>query len=132
MKTRRWSTRGVRRSSDRGRWPAGMLVTGLVLVVLVGGLGRARPSQAADFSCAAGDVACLIKAITTANANGEANTITLAAGTYRLTAADNFIDGVPTGLPSITSTLTISGPRARSTIISGNAQFRILYVAAKG
>jgi hypothetical protein len=35
-------------------------------------------------------------AITTANANGEANTITFATGSYTLTAVDNATDG-PTG-----------------------------------
>jgi hypothetical protein len=91
-----------------------------VLVVLVGGLGRARPSQAADFSCAAGDVACLLAAIATANANGETNTITLAAGTYTLTAVDNTTDGA-NGLPSVTSAwpLTIRGRGPRARTLSG-------------
>src|SRR5262249_17585068 len=57
--------------------------------VLLGMLSVAIPSPAADFSCATGDVACLIAAITQANANGEANTITLEAGTYTLTAINN-------------------------------------------
>ena len=41
---------------------------------------------------------CLIAAINEANANGEANTIRLEAGTYTLTAVDNRTDG-PNGLP---------------------------------
>jgi hypothetical protein len=36
-----------------------------------------------------GNLACLDAAINTANANGEANTITLVAGTYTLAAVDN-------------------------------------------
>jgi hypothetical protein len=43
-------------------------------------------AQAAEFAGPAGDMSCLIAAIHAANANGEANTITLAAGTYSLTA----------------------------------------------
>jgi hypothetical protein len=64
-----------------------------------------RLSQAAEFSCPAGDVACLRAAINAANANGEVNTLTLEAGTYTVTAVDNLIDGA-NGLPSIHSTLT--------------------------
>jgi hypothetical protein len=65
-----------------------------------------RPSHAAEFSCAAGDVACLRAAINAANGNGEANTLTLEAGTYTLTAVDNLADGAH-GLPSISGTLTV-------------------------
>jgi hypothetical protein len=88
--------------------------------------------QAAVFQCGAGDVACLIAAINDANVNGEENTITLAAGTYTLTAVDNDTDG-PNGLPSITSMLTIRGVEAEATIIErvGSApDFRLMHVAA--
>src|SRR5712692_11050908 len=67
------------------RWWRG-IVCGVLLLSLV---SLAPTSQAADFTCAAGDVACLIDAINQANANGEVNTITLEAGTYPLTTADN-------------------------------------------
>src|SRR6058998_2235260 len=83
---------------------------------LLGLVSLVPASRAADFACAAGDVACLIDAINTANANGEANTITLAAGTYTLTAVDNDTGG-PTGLPSITSVLTLRGSGPDSTIL---------------
>jgi hypothetical protein len=81
-------------------------------------------------------VACLIAAIHEANANGEANTIALEAGTYTLTAVDNTTDG-PNGLPSITSEflLTIQGPWAESTLIEREASaplFRLIQVAATG
>jgi hypothetical protein len=60
------------------------------------------------FTCARGDVHCLIVAIDQANANGQPeNTIRLETGTYTLTNIDNETDG-PNGLPSITSTLTIN------------------------
>jgi hypothetical protein len=61
----------------------------LVMAVLVGTLGLWQPSLAAEFTCTGGDVACLIRAINEANANGEENRITLAAGTFPLTTVDN-------------------------------------------
>src|SRR5919201_1384987 len=73
----------------RLRWWRG-IACGVLLLSLV---SLAPPSQAADFACTAGDVACLIDAINTANANGEENTIPLEAGTYTLTAVDNDTDG---------------------------------------
>ena len=106
----------------------------LVVAALLGLLGLARPAHAAEFSCAAGDVACLINSINAANVNGAANTITLAAGTYTLTAVDNTSDG-PTGLPSITGSLTITGAGADTTIIeraAGAPLFRLLHVAPTG
>src|SRR5437016_1097060 len=98
----------------QARWWRG-IACGVLLLSL------APSSQAADFTCAAGDVACLIDAINQANANGEKNTIRLEAGTYTLTAVDNFFtQGAtfgPNGLPVITSTLTITGEEAETTII---------------
>src|SRR5262245_8720804 len=85
---------------------------GSVMALCLIALGLGGPSQAAEFACGAGDVACLIRAINDANANGAANTLTLAAGTYTLTAVDNMTDG-PTGLPSITSVLTLRGQGAQ-------------------
>jgi hypothetical protein len=79
-------------------------------------------------------VACLIAAIKEANANGQTNTIRLAAGTYTLTEVDNTTEG-PNGLPSITSPLTITGAGADTTIIERQASaraLRLLYVAATG
>jgi hypothetical protein len=123
------SSRQVRR-----RWRADRAGTMVGTAVLMGLLALAPPSQAAVFTCLAGDVACLIDAIHAANTNGEANTITLAAGTYTLTAVNNDIDG-RNGLPSITSTLTITGAGAKTTIIERNVSalpFRIIRVAPAG
>src|SRR5712691_11915418 len=100
----------------RLRWWWGIACAGL----LVSLLSLAPLSQAADFACAAGDVACLIDAINQANANGEANTITLEAGTYTLTAVDNDTDGL-NGLPSVTSTLTLQGAGIDTTVIERDA-----------
>jgi hypothetical protein len=90
--------------------------------------------QAKTFRCRAGDVRCLMDAINEANANRQKNTIRLAAGTYLLTTVDNTTEG-PNGLPSITSTLTITGAEADTTIIERQASappFRLLHVAATG
>jgi hypothetical protein len=105
-----------------------------VVVAMVLALVASGRVHAAVFQCPAGDVACLIAAINTANGNGEDNTITLEAGTYTLTTVDNETDG-PNGLPSITGPLAITGAGAEMTIIARDANappFRILHVAATG
>ena len=118
------------RPGDRRRWwPLAWPVAAVAAL----GLALALPLsvQAETFRCSAGDVPCLIDAINAANANGEANTIRLAAGTYTLTAADN----PSNGLPVITSPLTITGRGAETTIIERATSapgFRILDVAATG
>jgi len=69
-----------------------------------------------------------------ANANGQANTITLKAGTYTLTATNNDTDGA-NGLPAITSVLTIKGTSAATSILERDTSapaFRILNVEAAG
>jgi hypothetical protein len=112
----------------------GKLVGELTVAMLVGMLGFWQPTQAAEFSCMAGDVACLSTAINAANANGEENTIALEAGAYTLTALDNMTDGA-NGLPSITSTLTITGAGAETTIVEraiDAPRFRIFHVGAAG
>ena len=105
-----------------------------IAAAFIGTLALSQPGQAADFACASGDVACLIKAIREANGNGEANTITLEAGTYPLTTVDNNTDG-SNGLPSITSPLTLQGAGADATVIeraAGTPAFRLMHVAATG
>jgi len=57
----------------------------IIVAVLIVALGIAQPVGAALFTCASGDVACLIVSINTANANGEVNVIRLDAGTCTLT-----------------------------------------------
>lgn len=114
---------------------------GWVLGMLLGLLGGWHAGQAADFMCPAGDVACLKAAITTANGNGDVNTITLAAGTYALTTVDNTIEG-PNGLPSITGVLTLRGAGAETTRLARvftdrpcsrvEPPFRLLHVAPTG
>jgi hypothetical protein len=81
-------------------------------------------SQAATFNIADGDVAGLIAAITTANANGEANVINLAPnGSYTLTEVADDGSGFyccgPSGLPFVRSVLTINGNGA--TILRSSA-----------
>ena len=91
--------------------------------------------QAAVFNIANGDVVALKNAITTANGNGQADTINLASvGTYTLTAIDNSTNGA-NGLPVIVNDvagldLTINGNGAtiqRSTA-AGTPEFRILRI----
>jgi len=109
------------------------------VMLLMSLVSRVPLSRAADFTCTAGDRICLIDAIKQANANGEANTLTLDVGVYTLGVVDNETDG-PNGLPSITSPLTITGAGAHSTIIereggpesSSAGIFRVVHVAAAG
>src|SRR5262249_9774436 len=85
------------------------------------------------FTCAAGDVHCLIIAINQANANLQPqNTILLEAGTYTLTNIDNDTNG-PNGLPSITSTITITADKTATIERDPNAlNFRLLHVGTSG
>jgi hypothetical protein len=116
-------------------WWGGPVLRSLALGAALG-LALALPLsvQAETFRCRAGDVPCLIAAINQANANGEKNTIYLKAGTYTLTAIDNNTLG-PNGLPSITSTLTIRGAGADTTIIERQVQsspFRLVHIDPAG
>src|SRR5687768_8306200 len=90
------------------------------------------PAYSAVFNISSGDVAGLIAAINTANANGEENTIILEAGTYTLTAVHN-TDGLANGLPVIISAVTFHGMGAELTTLARDPaapRFRILSVAA--
>jgi hypothetical protein len=133
MHTDQSQMRGIHRMVSCGR-VVSRRGRGLVLALLIGLLWFWQAGQAADFTCVVGDVACLIDAINTANANGEANTITLEADTYTLTAVDNITVG-PNGLPAITSTLTIQGAGIDTTILERQASapsFFLIHVAATG
>jgi len=75
------------------------------------------------------DVAGLIAAINTANANGPGlDTINLAPKTYTLTAADNGNNG----LPVVTSNITINGDGATITRDSAAPPFRIFEITTTG
>jgi hypothetical protein len=92
-------------------------------------------TQAKTFHCGVADAPCLIASITEANTNGQKeNDIRLEAGTYTLTTVNNTTDG-PNGLPSVTSTLTITGEGAGETMIERAASgpgFRLLHVVPTG
>jgi hypothetical protein len=97
-------------------------------------LAMPRSLNAAVFNCST--VSCLINSINTANGNGVADTISLAAGTYNLTVVNNNIGGA-NGLPVITSNITINGVGAinitiRRSTLRGTPLFRIFYVAVTG
>jgi hypothetical protein len=101
---------------------------GLVACLIAGS------AAAVVFNCAGGDSACLIAAINSANANGEVNSINLGAGTYALISAqDNDATDGPSGLPAITSRLTITGADPATTVIQRDAGlFRIFRIVAAG
>jgi hypothetical protein len=92
--------------------------------------------QAAEFFCSAGDVACVIAAVNSANNTPEEDTIILEPGTYPLTT-DQYPGPDPrsTGLPSITSTVTVRGAGADRTIVERDGaapSFRLFHVASTG
>ena len=123
-----------------GRRLRGWRLPWRVAVVAALGLTLALPLaiQAKTFHCGAGDVQCLIDAINAANANGKKNTIRLEAGTYTLTRVDNDdLSTGATGLPVVTSPLTITGAGAESTIIERALGFtlpffHLMHVATAG
>ena len=132
--------RYARHRGERWPWQVAVWRMGPITAALLCALALSacespsRPGQPVDMTCAAGDVACLIMAIQSANTSGHAYTIALAAGMYPLTAVENETDG-PTGLPSITGVLTILGAGAERTVIERVASaplFRLVHVAALG
>jgi hypothetical protein len=135
QQTEQWHqpTRRVERQRRGWRspwWVAALLTLGLVLA-------QPDQGQAKTFHCGAGDVACLLDAIKTANADGDQDTIRLEAGTYTLTAPNDpeAGGGLRTGLPVITSPLRIIGAGADTTVIERDARadrFRLLRVAPTG
>jgi hypothetical protein len=136
MHTFRGHTQRVSRHSKAGRRVFALSGLGALVASTVCALAMEHPAQAAVFTIQAGDVAALIEAINTANNNGEDDTIHLAAGTYTLTAVDNDALGFgPTGLPTITSTITINGEGAEATRIVRDVTgplFRIIGIGDAG
>lgn len=112
------------------RWPG---IASVVALIMTSAL---HASYAVEFSCNAGDAACLIRAVTQANANGETNTILLGTGTYTLTTSA--VPLLNVGLPPISSSLKIQGASATTTLIQGEANistdnlFRLIEVEANG
>jgi hypothetical protein len=117
----------------RAWWRAARGWAVALLLIAAFPLVWADSARAQSFTVAT--VAALIAAINSANANGQANTITLAPGaTYALAAANNGATGDETGLPRITGNLTLTGSGA--TIARSSAadtpHFRIFAVSNGG
>ena len=97
--------------------------------------GTLSAAYAAQFFCPAGNVTCLIAAITQANAMPGEHIITLAPGTYTLQAVNNVTDDA-NGLPSITSSILIQASSENPpTIIERDPAapgFRIFHISAGG
>lgn len=93
----------------------------------------ALPAYSADFRCIAGDTACLVSSITVANANNEANTITLQPGSYSPAAVQNMTEGA-NAFPSITGQVRIAAaaPGAVLTRPLTSPGFRFFHVAEGG
>jgi CSLREA domain-containing protein len=87
-------------------------------------------TKTADTNDGTCDADCSLReAVGAANANPGPDTITLPAGTYRLTLTGAGEDANATGDLDVTgSPVTINGAGARSTIIDGNATDRVIQV----
>ena len=121
-----------RRRAHHGMCPLRKRLVGALVVAFFISLGSL--GHAAEFTCASGNVDCLITAIRAANGLIGPSTILLTPGTFTLTVVDNDTGG-PNGLPSVTNTLTIQGSNAQSTIIERAADapdFRLVHVAPTG
>ena len=92
-------------------------------------LGAAGPVHAAEFFCPSGDVTCLIRAINEANQNGQENTIFLERGVYNITTVDHDNFDGPTGLPSVTSTLTIRGQDELDAVIEKSKPIQLIFAS---
>ncbi len=99
--------------------------------ILLGGLLAAAPAQASTGRTVPCKTPALIAAINAANSSGGAAINLAPRCTYHLTAAasPNAMLG-DTGLPAITSRVTLNG--FRTTIAGNNSTFRILLVASSG
>jgi hypothetical protein len=111
----------------------GTCVTGVVCVVLtVGGAIAAQAGGSGNVPCsgAGGGAAGLVAAINAANASGGGS-IRLASGcTYTLTAANNVTPGLgASGLPVITSPISIGSGGDGATIAGNSTAFRIIMIA---
>jgi len=108
----------VRKNVRTGRWGSHLMVNGQVIAAIIFAFAMLQPIHAADFTCPTlqdatgaliGDVQCLIDAINMANANNEADTIFLSVGTYTLRQIVSGSGFNGTGLPPISSRITIEG-----------------------
>jgi 6-phosphogluconolactonase (cycloisomerase 2 family) len=106
-----------------------MSLIGLTLLAL------AQCLYAEDWVCKGGDVDCLRNAIKEANGNGEANTVTLEAGSYILTTADPATEGEESGVV-VNGRLVMIGAGDANTFIERKAtaasRFRVMEVTEKG
>lgn len=117
--------RRVRREMQR-KWKRSL--AGMALLLALG----QTSALAATYSIADGDVAGLIAAINAANANSNFDTIQLAANsTFTLTAVNSDLSG-PTGLPVVTSAITIEGDGATISRAGSAPEFRLLAVDSTG
>jgi hypothetical protein len=75
-------------------------------------------AHAKGLHCGLGDIRCLISAIKTANESGQPMRVSLAAGTYTLSAHDL--------LPSVTGNVTIVGASPVATVLDASGVFVFL------
>ncbi len=123
---------GVTLTPGRGASWSQLIWTVMVTILVLTAPGQS--GHAVTFACASGDSACVIQAITAANANDEADTLNLANGTYLFAQINHGTDG-SNALPSITSRIDIVGSGAAFTHMEREPSappFRLFHVAASG
>jgi hypothetical protein len=119
---------------DRSRASSLIRLAALAALAGVSVLLPWQAARAAVIPCTAGNVTCLIDAITTANSTpGVADTIQLDGSTFTLSVVNNSTNG-PNGLPSITSDITIEGNGSiiERSAAGGTPPFRLFHVPDTG
>src|SRR5262245_61131713 len=104
----------------------------IVLIALLSSTIFPHEPLAALLNVPSGNVTAFIAAINTANSTAEPDIILLEPGDYKLQSVETDVSG-PTGLPVISSTITIKGESDLTTTIRrdpGAPLFRIFHVAA--
>jgi hypothetical protein len=108
-----------------------ILMLGLATGALSLAAARSAPASVLPVAC---DTGALVAAIHSANANGAANTLVLAADCiYKVRAVDNNSKG-PNGLPAITGAMTITGNRSviKRSRNPATPPFRLFFVDTTG
>src|ERR1039458_7824197 len=105
-----------------------VLVAFCLALLLVLNPVNSQAQAGQTITMANGDVAGLITAIQTLNANGGGTIDLASGGTYSMTAPSDWWYG-PNAFPAISSAITINGNGATISRASGSPNFRFFYIS---